>query len=171
MKSNEINGKAVVSISEGSKLGRIDDVLVDTDDMRIAALHIKGQGEGAFIPFDQVTSVSGDVVTVPSSAAAHRASAQDQTADLTHLRDLSELKVVDEEGTFLGVVRGIELDPQSGALIELQTQKGGLLGLGGESYTIPIAEVTSVGDELIVVQAPEPALAPEQPFMLVKRVS
>lgn len=171
MKSNEISGKSVVSISEGAKLGRIDDVLVDTEEMRIAALHITRHGEEALIPFEQVSSVSGDVVTVPSSSAAHRASAQQETADLAHLKDVSKLKVVDEAGTFLGVVRSIELDPRSGALTELQTQKGGLLGLGGESYTIPVAEVTSVGDELIVVQAPEALAETEQPFVLVKRVS
>ena len=172
MKSKDLKGKKVVSIRDGAKLGQVDDVLVDTDELRVAALHVKGQGEEALIPFDKVVSASNDVVTVPSSAAAQRPRAQDDSEHLASLSEVSKLKVIDEEGTFLGVVQSVEVDPQSGVILEMQAQKATALGLGRESHTIVASEVTSVGEEMIVVQAPEPLSTDESDtFYLAKRRS
>ena len=170
MKSKDLKGKKVVSIKDGAKLGQIDDVLVDTDELRVAALHVKRQGEETLIPFDKVTSAGGDVVTVPSSTAAQRPHAHDEAAHLASLGEVTKLKVIDEAGTFLGVVQGVEVDPQTGAILEMQTQKATAMGLGRELHAIAAADVTSVGQELIVVQAPAP-LAPDEPdtFYLAKR--
>lgn len=169
MKSKDLKGKTVVSITDGSTLGQVDDVLVDTDDLRVAALHLTGHGEETLIPYAQVTSATGDVVTVPSSGAARRPRAGDETEHLASLGEVGRLKVIDEEGTFLGVVQSVEVDPQSGAILELQTQKSTALGLGRAQHTIAASEVTSVGDAMVVVQAPEPlsADAPD-PFYLTK---
>ncbi len=170
MKSKDLKGKKVVSIRDGAKLGQVDDVLVDTDELRVAALHIKGQGEEALIPFDKVVSASSDVVTVPSSAAAQRPRAQDDAEHLASLTDVTKLKVIDEEGTFLGVVQSVEVDPQSGQIVELQTQKATAMGLGREAHTIAASEVTSIGEEMLVIQAPEPLAADDpDPFYLAKR--
>ncbi len=159
MKSKDLKGKTVVSTRDGATLGTVDDVLVDTDDLRIAALHLKGHGEAALIPFEKVKSAAGDVVTVPTSSAAQRPHAGGGTEHLASLSDVSKLKVIDEEGTFLGVVQSVEVDPQSGAILELQTQKATAMGLGREQHTIAASEVTSVGAEMIVIQAPEPLAA------------
>ena len=172
MKSKDLTGKTVVSIEEGAKLGRVDDVLVDTDALRVAALHVTGKEAAALIPFDRVQSTGGEVVTVPSRAAAQRPQAQDEAEHLASLGAVTKRKVVDEAGTFLGVVQSLEVDPQSGAILELQTQKATALGLGRESHTVTASEVTTVGEELIVVQAPAP-LSTDAPdtFYLVKRHS
>lgn len=156
MKSKDLKGKKVVSIKEGAQLGQVDDVLVDPEALRVAALHVTGKGEEVLVPFDQVQSAGSDVVTVPSSVAAQRPRVQDEAEPLMSLGAVTKLKVVDEEGTFLGVVQGLEVDPQSGAILELQTQKATALGLGRESHTVAASEVTSVGEEMIVIQAPAP---------------
>lgn len=170
MKSQDLKGKKVVSIKDGETLGQVDEVLVDTESLQIAALHIKGHGEAALIPFDAVRSADGDVITVPSSSAARRPSARDETSHLSGLNEVSKLKVVDEEGTFLGVVQSLEVDPKSGAITTFEAQKATVFGLGRASQTLAASEVTSVGEEMIVVQAPEP-LSEESPdsFSLVKR--
>ncbi len=169
MKGKELKGKKVVSLKDGAKLGQVDDVLVDIEELRIAALHVKGQEE-ALVPFEKVASAGGDVVTVPTSAAAQRPRTHDNTEHLASLGEVTKLKVIDEEGTFLGVVQRVEVDPQSGAILELQTQKATAMGLGRESHTIAASEVTSVGEEMLVIQAPEP-LAADAPdtFYLAKR--
>ena len=170
MKSKNLKGKKVVSLRDGVTLGQVDDVLVDTEELRVAALHVKGQGEEAVVPFDKVASAGGDVVTVPSSAAAQRPPAQDDAEHLASLSEVTKLKVIDEAGAFLGVVHSVEVDPQSGAILEMQTQKATALGLGRASHTIAASEVTTVGEELIVVQAPEPLSTDElDTFYLAKR--
>ena len=156
MKGDPITGRAVVSIAEGTKLGRVDEVLVDTEELRVVALHVTAKDTEAVIPFDQVRSVGTDAVTVPSTRVAQRASGEQAVDSVAGLQELGKRKVVDEDGTYLGTVRGVVLNPNDGQLTELQTHKGGMLGVGGTTYTIPTDEVTSVGDELLVVRAPEP---------------
>ena len=170
MQGKELKGKKVVGIEDGATVGRVDEVLVDTDALRVAALRVEGPGEGALVPFDTVTSAGGDVVTVPSGAAARRPSARDDAGHLASLGELTKRKVIDEAGTFLGVVQGVEVDPHSGAVLELQTQKATAMGLGREAHTIAASEVTAVGAEMIVVQAPEPLAADaSDSFYLAKR--
>jgi len=169
MKSKELKGKTVVSIKDGSKLGQVDDVLVDKEDLRIVALHIKGHGEDALIPFEKVKNATGEVITVPAASAAQRPRSQEETASLASLGEMTKLKVIDEEGTFLGVVQSVEVDPRSGEILELQTQKATAMGFGREQYTIAASEVTSVGAEMVVVQAPESLSAnADEPFYLTK---
>jgi len=145
-------------------------VLVDTEALQVVALHIKGHGEAALIPFDQVKSADADVVTVLTSTSARRPSARDEASPLAGLNEVSKLKVVDEEGTFLGVVQSVEVDPKTGAITELAAQKATAFGLGRATTVVAASEVTSIGEAMIVVQAPEP-LAEETPdtFALVKR--
>ena len=139
MKGKELKGKKVGSIKDGAKLGQVDDVLPDTEELRIAALHVKGQEE-ALVPFEKVASAGSDVITVPNSAAAQRPNAQDEAEHLASLGEVTKLKVIDEEGTFLGVVQSVEVDPQTGAILEMRTQKATAMGLGRESHTIAASE-------------------------------
>lgn len=156
MKGDKIKGRAVVSITDAAKLGRVDDVLVDTEERRVAALHVKARGEEAVIPFDQVCSVGSDAVTVPSPDVVQRASTPSEADSLVSMDDLSKLKVVDEAGTFLGTVSDVVVDRDDGQITEIQTQKGGVFGVGGTTHTVAPEEITSIGDEVMVVQAPEP---------------
>jgi sporulation protein YlmC with PRC-barrel domain len=114
MKADELSGKAVVSISDGAKLGRIDDVLLDTDELRVAAFHLKAAGTDAIVPFEQVQRVGTDAVTVPTRAAAQRPGSASDNESLAHLKDMTRLKVVDEDGTFLGTVQQLDVDPGAG---------------------------------------------------------
>lgn len=150
MNGSEIKGKAVVSIHEGSKLGQIDEVLVNVDRMRVAALHMKSKHDAVIIPFEKVRTVGDDAVTVLDASAAQRS--MPDFPDLAGLSQLTRLKVVDEDGTFLGVVSNVEIDPHTGSITELRAEKGGVLGIGRSVRTIDAGEVTSVGHDLLVIQ-------------------
>ena len=67
------------------------------------------------------------------------------------LGDFKKLKVVDESGTFLGTISAVELDPAGGRLDGLSAHKGGLLGLGGTTTTIDVANVRGVGPEVLTI--------------------
>lgn len=167
MNGSEIKGKAVVSIHEGSKLGQIDEILVNVERMRVTALHMKSKGDAVIIPFDKVRTVGSDAVTVQDATAAQRGAPD--AADLAGLSQLTRLKVVDEDGTFLGVVKSVEIDPHTGSITELQAQKGGVLGIGRSVRTIDAGEVTSVGHDLLVIQGSGGAARAEEEFYLVRK--
>ena len=155
MEAKDLNGVPVVSIRDAVRLGWVEDVLMDPEGGRMVALHIKdGSAEGV-IPFDQVHSVGSDVVTVPSADVVQRTPDPCDAGSLVSLRELSKFKVVDEAGTALGMVRRVAVDPTDGHITEVQTQRGDLFGLGGTTHTVTPDEITSVGEQLMVVQAPE----------------
>jgi uncharacterized protein YrrD len=153
MRADMAKGLAVVSIADGGKLGRVADVLFDTRNLRVAALRIEGDGGRALIPLIGVRSIGHDAVTVPSAESVEWAAPAGDEEGLIGADQLGRLKVVDEAGTFHGVVSHVEVDDSSGRLIEIQAQKGGVLGLGGTTHVVAAREVITIGDELIVVRA------------------
>lgn len=161
MKAGEVKGLAVVSIADGAKLGKVEDVLFEPGSMRAAAVLISQEGQQAVVPFDQVR-VGSDAVTIPSREAPQWASGQPATAGRIGLSQFESLKVVDMAGTFLGKLDKAEIDPQSGDVVRFDAHKGGVLGVGGARVTIAADDVVSVGDELVVIRNGEPqsAVAP-----------
>lgn len=154
MQAEKLKRTAVVSIADGAKLGYVEDVLFDPAALRVAALCISANGQQATIPYDQLSGVGGDAVTVGSSDVARWAHTDSSTAALRTLDDMSKLKVLDEAGTLHGTLTGIEIDPTSGKITLVEAHKGGVLGIGGSSLTVPVSRITSIGPEVMVVSSP-----------------
>ncbi len=151
MNADTIKGRTVVSIESGAKLGHVDDLVFDTRALRLAGLCISADGQQAVIPFEDVRSIGTDAITVPGANAARWKSTDTTISTLPRLEQLKKLKVVDEAGTLLGTVHDVQIEPGDGRITELHTRKGGVLGVGGETHTITAGEITSVGDEVLVV--------------------
>jgi sporulation protein YlmC with PRC-barrel domain len=151
MDAESLKGMPVVSIAEASRLGRVTDVLLETQPLRIGALRATGDQTDFVIPFDQVRTLGADAVMVESSQVTQMASAGSAFGDLRGLADLKKLKVVDEAGTFLGKIAKIELDPVTGHVARLVARRGGILGVGGSNPTIEVTAIRSVGSEVLTV--------------------
>lgn len=152
MNAADIKGKAVISIANGARLGRVDDVLFDRGALAVAAFRVSAGGQRAMIPFAQVHSVGSDAVTVPGDDVAQWVTTSGAAEGLVSLDDLKHRKVVDDDGTFLGTPAVIEVEPQGGRLQQLRVHKGGVLGMGGETITVPSSDIAGVGDDVIVVR-------------------
>ncbi|HEX5504067.1 MAG TPA: PRC-barrel domain-containing protein [Thermomicrobiales bacterium] len=157
-----LKGIAVVSVKEGAKLGRVEDLLFDTRALKVAALRAKGDGQAFVVPFEQVKNIGADAVMVESSQVTQAASQGGPYSGLPGLDQLKRLKVVDDNGTFLGAVGHVEFDPVTGRLDGLSAHKGGVFGLGGATTALGADAIVSIGTELITVR--EDAIPrPEQP--------
>lgn len=152
MNANAIKGMTVVSIADGDRLGVVDEVLIDTGSRRIGALRITADGHQALIPFDQLRSIGSDAVMVATNQVAQWVGAPNELGALATLGDLGKSKVVDEAGTFLGVVHDVEVDPQDGRITQLQVHKGGILGMGGETATVTAEDIITIGADLLTVR-------------------
>jgi len=73
---------------------------------------------------------------------------------------MRKLKVVDESGTLVGTVRELEIDPQTGAVTQVEVHTGGMLGMGGTTTTIAAGEIGSIGEEVMIVTGPAQSNAP-----------
>lgn len=155
MNTGKLRGIAVVSLAEGTKLGQVDAPLFDSVSLQLRAFQVKGDGQIFIVPLDLVRSIGTDAVTVESSQATQTPSKGGEFGTLVELSALRQLKVVDAAGTFLGTLHDLELDPASGRALRIIVRKGGMLGLGGETTTIEVSGIRSVGGDLItVVEAP-----------------
>jgi len=150
MHSDKLKGVAVVSITEGARLGRIEESLFDPQTLHLEALSIKGDNGSFIVPMDKVRSIGTDAVMVESSAATQTTAGLPATA-LLGWGDLKQRKVVDEAGSLLGTVSNLELDTVTGDAVSLVVHKGGMLGLGGETTEIAVGQIKSIGSELITV--------------------
>lgn len=160
MDADTLKGLAVVSIAEGTKLGRVEDVLVDPQAWRAAALLVGGEGQSFVIPFEKVARIGPDAVTVDSSQVTQIESAGDAFSGLPGLGELTRLKVVDAAGTLVGTVAGVDIDGASGRVLSLLVHKGGVLGIGRTATTIGIEAVRGVGADLITVATDAAARPP-----------
>src|SRR5215210_3750251 len=151
MEADTLKGMPIVSLADGAKLGRIEEVLFDTRPLRAAALRAAGDGQGFVIPFEQLKNIGADAVTVESGQVTQTASKEGAFSGLHGLGELTKFKVVDEAGTLVGTIRGIELDPATGRVAGVSVHKGGLLGLGGTTTTIDPAAIRGVGDAMLTV--------------------
>ena len=151
MDAQEMRGRAVVSIAEAARLGRVDDVLFRSDPLQAAALRVTTDHGARIVGIHTIRTFGEDALTTDTEA-----NAADGEPDLRHqglrgLDELANLKVVDRDGRYLGHVARVDFDPATGDVRSVDVRKGDLLGWGGESATIGRDSVVAVGDELITV--------------------
>ena len=151
MDAVKLKGMVIVSLVDGAKLGRIDEVLFETRPLRATALRAAGDGQGFVLPFAQLKTIGADAVTVESGRVTQTASKEGAFSGLPGLGALTKVNVVDEAGTLVGTIRGLALDPATGRVTGIPVHQGGLLGLGGATTTIDPAATRGVGDALLTM--------------------
>ncbi|HVM29409.1 MAG TPA: PRC-barrel domain-containing protein [Candidatus Limnocylindrales bacterium] len=149
MDAGALRDREIVSVQEAHRLGKVREVLFETQPLRVAALKASGD-EGEFIiALDRVSRFGPDAVMVESPSVreiARGARDNERTLD-----ELTHLKVVDEDGRSLGTVRSIEFDPDSGAVERIIAGESGMLGMGGMKATIQASGIRGVGTDLLTV--------------------
>lgn len=159
MDAHTLKSMAIVSVQEGTKLGYVEEPLLDLAARKVVALQVRGESGTFIVPFDEVASVGTDAITVESSAATQALSTGGMADGLGTLDALRKLKVVDHAGTVLGTISRVEIDPASGAITQLAVHMGGMLGMGGTTTTIDARAIVSVGPELMTVNTAASVLA------------
>jgi uncharacterized protein YrrD len=118
MKATDLKGRAVVTLSDAIKVGRVDDVLFDAEYREVLGFRIK---TGTFsrpeaVSRANVTGVGHAAVTVRSPDVINL---EDRLIDLVGaatLRRARGTKVVTEGGELLGRIGEIELDDEARAV-------------------------------------------------------
>jgi len=151
MDVNTLKGFAVISLTEGTKLGYVEQPLLDLNALQLAALRVKGDAGAFVVPFSQLQNIGTDAVMVTSSDVTQTAASGGVSSGLTDPDTMKKLKVVDKSGTFIGTISGIDIDVASGKIVELRAHKGGMLGMGGATTPIDPATILSVGPELMTL--------------------
>lgn len=151
MHGASLKGLAIVSITEGTRLGRVDDLLIDVAQRNIVALQCSDQGKRFIVPFPLVRNIGQDAITVESSQVTQVDGQNGPTPGTVRLDDFMKLKVVDEAGSFIGNVNQVDIDVVNGQMLSINAHKGGVLGLGGTTTAIPAEQIRAIGQEFVTV--------------------
>lgn len=151
MNASDLKGMAVISLGEGTKLGEVDQPLFDLPNRRMCALHVKGDSGISVLPFEAIEKIGSDAITVVTSRVTQTPGVDSSGQGLLDLEALRKLKIVNQDGSFLGKLSDVEFDPRDGHVTHLAAHKGGVLGMGGTTTPIGTNANLAAGRELLTV--------------------
>lgn len=112
IRASTIKGLAVLTLSDATKVGQVDDVLFDTEMRHVLGFRV---GTGRFKPAEaiaraDVAAVGREAVTVAEPAAVNQEASLPALAQVQALGQATNTKVVSDGGDLLGTIADVELD-------------------------------------------------------------
>jgi sporulation protein YlmC with PRC-barrel domain len=163
VKAHILKDKPVVSMADGTKIGNVQELLFETGKFRLAALLLSGAGGKSLLPFEAIRSFGADVITVENGSVTQGVDGNLSVGGYRGLRELTSLRVINGEGAWLGDVREVDLDQKGGQVEQLSAHRGGVLGIGGTTVTIPASAIRGIGPKVITVDLPTAAQSSAAP--------
>lgn len=150
----ELSGLAVVSLTGGEKLGRVDDVVFDPSSGRVTGFFVDRGGmfsKPKFLPAGDVHGLGDDALTVASEKALLDGPSA-LTGELA-AKTAENLPVLNPAGTVLGKVSDIGVDTQAMTVPYLILATG-IIGdtLHGKPH-LPVSAIQTVGADSVIVSA------------------
>jgi uncharacterized protein YrrD len=159
-KGKSLIGKDILTLEDGTKLEKVNGVIVDPGGQRLVALVVDQGGlmsSTRVVPIEEVSSFGRDAVVIGARGSIVT------TAEAPGLKQLVEQseKIVDKKvftvtGDEQGTIADIYFDESSGKVLGYEVS-GGVIGdaAKGTSY-LPSEDITSIGTDVVLV-APEVA--------------
>lgn len=148
----KILGLPLVTVGEGTRLGALNGVAIDTAGGRLRYLHFDGARTRAdgVIPWEAVRSIGEDAITVDSVGSVLEAIPAVDLGQVTLL--IGDRPVVTEGGERVGTVTGYDIDVSTGVIERYHVTTGGFFGrLIHSEVSFPPAAVRTIGADAIIV--------------------
>lgn len=150
---SDLRGKTIISVNDGSKIGTVDDVLIDPNSLRVAALVVSQGGmfdrDTRLVPANDVNKWGRDAVLVNSREVFRNESdLPDREKWLSASSKLNGLSIVNTEGTRLGRMDDVLID-ETGRIVTYRVSEG---SLGGKSWEIPAQSTKALGADVVIVE-------------------
>lgn len=147
----ELMGLAVVTLTGGERLGRIDDVVFQADSGKIAGFLVDRGGmfsKSKFLAAAQVRGLGTDALTITGEEALTEAAPMG--AGETAAKSLEGRPVLNQSGTILGKVAGIAVDTESLSVPHLLLATGLLDNALHGKPQLPLSEVQTIGADSVI---------------------
>jgi sporulation protein YlmC with PRC-barrel domain len=152
MRIGELKGMPMVSLAEGTRLGKLKGVEVDVREGFVRYLRLDGEGGRAdgMIPWNMIHSFGKDAVTVDSAAVIRTGLAPTERDCV--IPYVGDRPVVTESGTRLGTIEDYEIEIPSGRVLVYHLGSKGLINrLTGHHLSFPHAVIRTFGRDAIIV--------------------
>ncbi len=156
MNHKTLTGREVIAIDSGRKLGTIERILFDPKAMKIAAIVIHPAIHSVLeepepmrqVAVEHIRGLGQDVVTVQNEEALQPVAEGGSTSSLVAFDQIENESVMTEGGNKVGDVSDVEFDERTMELVSIQLGHGFL----ARKSSIPVSEIISVGEDVIVVR-------------------
>lgn len=148
----ELTGLAVVTLTSGERLGRIDDVVFQAGSGQIVGFLVDRGGmfsKPRFLAAAQVQGLGTDALTITSEEALTETALLG--AGEAAAKTIEGRPVLNQAGTILGKVAGITVDTDSLRVLCLLLTTGLLDNALHGKPQLPLSEVQTIGADSVIV--------------------
>jgi uncharacterized protein YrrD len=167
MTLKDLQGMAVISIDDGTKIGTISRVYIDPEKRRLVGISVDPGSSllevdtTKLIDVSDIHSLGPDALTIDDASKVQGNETNARWMDLLDMDRMTNDKVVSEGGEAVGGVAAVEFNPQDFALTGIEVSPG----FFKTNKLVPIDQVTTIGPDMIIVSnavcQPEGADQPE----------
>ena len=156
IRSRNIIGKPLVTITHGEIIGKVKDVLIDPDRYEIAALVLPGKlfsRKTMVLPRHQIHVFGKDVILVKSNEAMPRDDTLENVSSLLAVaKQMQGQEIVTEEGLRIGEVDDVLID-EKGRVVSYALKKISVEGPVAQTKRIPLSFTRTLGPDVIIVDS------------------
>ena len=154
MKASELKRRPVVSLADGTRVGEVEDIILECATLRLAGLLIETPNGQSAIRFESIKSIGEHAVTLEQGSSALEEPDRVRADGLRTFAQLRGLRVMNADGSALGELRDVDVAPDVGRVAAIEVHRGGLFGVGGSSQTIAAAQVRAIGPDFVTADTP-----------------
>jgi uncharacterized protein YrrD len=155
IKWTELRGIAIVSLSDGKKIGTVEDFYFDPKSLGILALRVKtGLLGHRILNTASINTIGRDAITTPNEETLLHESDSPQLTGTISGENLTSYRVMSESGTVVGKIGNLFLawtEPNAPALSALELTGGLREALTGKHQDFPANQVLRYGADVIVI--------------------
>jgi uncharacterized protein YrrD len=154
MDANDLKGLAVVTIEDGIKVGTVNDILFNTQHYRIQALLLDGgllRSSTGLVELVNVQTIGSDAVMIQNQSVVRHQLSNQEREQYPSLENIMSLPIVAQDGSVVGKVATVNIDPQSGKITELLATKPGFIGVFESRIHVPVNQLISIGRDAVIV--------------------
>ena len=156
LKSRRLLGLPVIDVETGKVLGRVNRFILDPRARRVVALVVTSgpwAREEQVLLWEKARGVGPAAITVAGSQALSPAAHLPQLQPLLRRQVRTYgARVLTEDGTFLGSVEELVLDPATGQVVELLLASSGLRARLRPPLALAAASVVVMGEDAVVAR-------------------
>lgn len=155
MDAKSLKGIAVVCIEEGEKVGTVDNILFDLEGRRVIAFKLVKpnllRSGGIVARMDDIESIGKDAIMIKNKERVREFKTEGDLQSSPDLHSLSSLRVVSEDGTYIGNMATIQFDKNNGAITDIEVTGGSFIDRLRRNLVVPASEVVSIGSDVVVI--------------------
>lgn len=154
MKASKLTGMPIISVADGIRVGQVVDLRIMATSPQVRALLLKTGRAQTVLPFEAIRTIGPEAIMIDGLDVVR---ADDELASgeiVRHFTALVGRETAGDDGSYLGDVKDLEIDPSSGRIDAILLHRGGMMGIGGEDVSVPGDHLRAFGPKLLTVAAP-----------------